>query len=78
MKHLYYVHAPTTGNIVVYIPQEDEICQIAEIQTYHDSDIPDDPEDTVNGWISDMVAGNEEIPLELWGVDLVEIIIHEL
>jgi len=78
MKHLYYVHAPTTGNIVVYIPQGDEICQIAEVQTYPDSDIPDDPEDTIKGWITDMIAGNEEIPIELWGVDLAEIIIHEL
>lgn len=78
MKHLYYTHAGGTSPVFVYIPCDSEICQLVELETYPDSDFPDEPEDTISGWVEGIITGDEERPPELDEVDLSEVVIHEL
>ena len=79
MKHLYYTHAGEFSPVFVYTVCGNEICQVAEIETYLYSEKPDDSEDTVKGWLQDVIEGNEERPPELNEVDLEDgVTIHEL
>ena len=79
MKHLYYTHAGGFLPVFVYTVCGNEICQVIEIEVYPDSDEPDDPEVTIEAWLADVTAGNEERPPELNEVDLEDgVIIHEL